>query len=295
MGRLSLYTIGLSMAVAASFASSSALAQLVDNGDGTITDDSASLMWLQNADHLAAGRWPNSNSAVDNLVFAGHDDWRLPTIEELEALYAALSSSGTFTPAPFVNLTVDSYSDWFWSSTETVGITVEDYFYFDFELGVRNTRTNIYQGFYSLPVRTLPVVCEVVDNGDGTVTDLNTGLMWLQDADTIAQGYWSYSNDQIAALTTGGHTDWRMPEIDELSQLYANLSTSGQFVPQPFVNLDVNGYSDWFWSNTPIPAGGDYYYFDFELGIQNIRSNVYQALYTLPVRTGGAAGPGCGG
>ena len=76
-------------------------------------------------------------------------------------------------------------------------------------------------------------------------------------------------------------------EIEELETLYANLSPSGVFDPPPFINLDVDSYSDWFWSNTDTGAA-DYFYFDFELGIRNVRSNSYQALYTLPVRTSGS-------
>lgn len=268
-------------------------AALVDNGDGTISDTTTNLMWVQNADLTAptGSQWysgqPFSNppQLVEALVLAGHDDWRLPTIEELENLYATLSSSGAFNPLPFVNLDVDSYSDWFWSSTEKPnGVVSPDYWYFDFELGIRNGRTNFYQGFYVLPVRDTASACDIVDNGDGTVSDRGTGLMWLQNADTISQSWWAASNTAAEALTTGGHTDWRLPTIEDLETLYARLSSSGTFVPAPFVNLDVDGYSDWFWSNTDTGAN-DYYYFDFELGVRGVRTNSYQALYTLPVRT----------
>jgi len=59
---------------------SSARAQLVDNGDGTVTDLQTGLMWLRNANmagtamtHDAAKTW------AESLVFAGHSDWRLPS------------------------------------------------------------------------------------------------------------------------------------------------------------------------------------------------------------------------
>ena len=278
------------------FLTSVAQADLIDNGDGTITDTSTTLMWVQNADLIAPAQWMNYQSTTnpqeraEALVHAGHDDWRLPTIEELENLYATLTASGSYNPLPFVNLEVDSYSDWFWSGTpKPDGVGNNDHWYFDFELGVRNSRTNVYQGFYILPVRETSGACDIMDNGDGTISDRATGLMWLQDADTISQGYWSTSVATIGTLTTGGHTDWRMPEITELETLYSNLSSSGTFVPAPFINLDIDGYSDWFWSNTDTGAA-DHYYFDFELGIRNVRTNHYQALYTLPVRT---EGPGC--
>jgi hypothetical protein len=53
------------------------------------------------------------------------------------------------------------------------------------------------------------------DNGDQTVTDNVTGLMWQQ---AIAPG--TYSNAAALAycptLTLGGHSDWRLPSIIEL-------------------------------------------------------------------------------
>lgn len=62
------------------------------------------------------------------------------------------------------------------------------------------------------------------DNGDGTVTDLNTGLMWQQaTADTDGDGDID-SNDKLVApyvydycdsLDYAGYSDWRIPDIRE--------------------------------------------------------------------------------
>ena len=55
------------------------------------------------------------------------------------------------------------------------------------------------------------------DNGDGTVTDLNTGLMWVK-----ARGEkvtWSEAKAGAATCAVGGYRDWRMPTIKELYSL----------------------------------------------------------------------------
>ena len=54
-------------------------------------------------------------------------------------------------------------------------------------------------------------------NGDGTVTDLNTGLMWAQDpGDKVSYGE-AVSN--LSGFSLGGYTDWRLPTITELYTL----------------------------------------------------------------------------
>jgi hypothetical protein len=55
------------------------------------------------------------------------------------------------------------------------------------------------------------------DNGDGTVSDLVTGLMWVQDP-----GQKRTYDDAVtgaAECRTGGYTDWRLPTIKELYSL----------------------------------------------------------------------------
>ncbi len=67
------------------------------------------------------------------------------------------------------------------------------------------------------------------DNGDGTITDNVTGLMWekLSNDGSIHDGNASYlwydAFDKVAALNSGGgfagYTDWRLPNVNELQSL----------------------------------------------------------------------------
>ena len=52
-------------------------AALTDNGDGTITDGNG-VMWLQSP-ATTAMTWDEAVAWADALVFAGYDDWRLPS------------------------------------------------------------------------------------------------------------------------------------------------------------------------------------------------------------------------
>ena len=66
-----------------------------------------------------------------------------------------------------------------------------------------------------------------VDNGDGTITDMVTGLMWQQSPDNNCDGVIDY-DDKVsyaaavkgaAGYRLGGYTDWRLPTIKELYSL----------------------------------------------------------------------------
>jgi len=59
-----------------------------DNGDGTVTDQRTGLMW-QKAGSPKLLSWPQADNYVKRLNkdrFAGHQDWRLPTVAELASL-----------------------------------------------------------------------------------------------------------------------------------------------------------------------------------------------------------------
>jgi hypothetical protein len=58
-----------------------------------------------------------------------------------------------------------------------------------------------------------------VKNSNGTVTDNKTGLMWAP-TDNGAPINWMDALSYCREYRGGGHTDWRMPTLDELSSLY---------------------------------------------------------------------------
>ena len=83
-----------------------------------------------------------------------------------------------------------------------------------------------------------------IDNGDGTITDSNTGLVWekLSDDGSINDQDTTYNwtealSVKIAALNSGagyaGHSDWRLPNWRELGSIVnvenVNPSTSPAF------------------------------------------------------------------
>lgn len=85
------------------------------------------------------------------------------------------------------------------------------------------------------------------DNGDGTVTDIVTGLMWVKDPGSKQTYAAAVAN--IGKLTVGGYTDWRIPSIKELyslidfSGLDPNSTRTSDAGLVPFIDSSVFNFS----------------------------------------------------
>ncbi len=80
------------------------------------------------------------------------------------------------------------------------------------------------------------------DNRDGTISDLNTGLMWIKARGTKVS--WDAAVACAAKCHVGGHRDWRMPTIKEL---YSLINFNGGFNPDggsvPYIDTDYFGFA----------------------------------------------------
>lgn len=104
------------------------------------------------------------------------------------------------------------------------------------------------------------------DNGNGTITDNLTKLMWLKDGSCTGGGLlWQAALDWIANFNGGStscadygagtHSDWRMPNIRELLSL-VDFGVTNPPLPaaNPFVNIQTSYYHT-STSNQANPSG----------------------------------------
>ncbi|MFH1718532.1 MAG: DUF1566 domain-containing protein, partial [Planctomycetota bacterium] len=254
-----------------------------DNGDGTVTDLVTGLMWQKTPDFVRR-TMDEAESYAKSLALGGHNDWRLPTIKELFSIADFRGNIRTMTP--YINTEFfdfeypDTSKGWriidaqYRSSNRYVGTTMRgdrSAFGFNFADGRIKAYPVAGRGAGRQYVRCVrgPAHGEndLVDNGDGTVTDRATGLMWMR-ADSGKAMNWAKALEYAADLEFAGYDDWRLPSVKELQSVVdyrrapdaRDSSARGAAIDPVFRLTEVES---WFWTSTTHIENGFGYYVCF--------------------------------
>jgi hypothetical protein len=268
------------------------------NGDGVIDIDDK----LTYEDALAY---------AETFDLAGYDDWRLPTIKELYSLIqftgtdpSALTGNDTSGLTPFIDTTYFNFAYGDTSAGERIidSQMATSTLYTSTTMGGNTTMfgVNFADGrIKGYPVDKLFYVYYVrgetgygendfADNGDGTVSDSATGLMWAQD--DSGQGMdWEAALAWVQEMNAAnylGYNDWRLPNAKELQSLvdYArspDATDSAAIDPVFNVTAITNevGQTDYpmFWTstthaNTGQHPGSEAVYVAFGRAMGNMRN-----------------------
>lgn len=114
-----------------------------------------------------------------------------------------------------------------------------------------------------LPLPQAPLQVAMVDrfedNGDGTITDKKTGLMWIKNGwriEFLAATSWYDAKKKCARFKVGGYGDWRLPTVKEWQSLVDRSVSSPALVePNPFENIVTHMP---YWSDTEYAYGDKY-------------------------------------
>ncbi len=248
-----------------------------DNGDGTISDLNTGLMWQKAFELDRKLTFREAQARAESSELAAYRDWRLPTIKELYSLIDFNGNVHRQPPVPYLDA---RYFDFrygdesqgerridaqCWSSTEYVGLTMRGnatVFGVNFADGRikgyprdRGPRGEPAVHFVRL-VRGNPEYGKnrFVDNSDGTVSDLATGLMWTR-ADSGRGLNWQDALAWCETLTLAGHDDWRLPNAKELQSIVdysrapdaSDPARRSPAIDPIFAMIDSEA---WFWSST---------------------------------------------
>lgn len=257
-----------------------------DNNDGTVTDNNTGLMWQQHMGEKLT--FTEAEEKTKNFNLAGYSDWRIPTIKEL---YSLILFTGQVRGQKAISFFIDT--SYFghplgdiskgermidaqtWSSTHYVGKTMRTdstVFGVNFVDGrikgypKYNPRTNTPNKMYFRLVRGNPEYGKnnFLDNGDGTISDLASGLMW-QKADDGNSRNWLEALLYAENLDFAGYNDWRLPSAKELQSIVdynrcPDVTNSPAIDPVFYVTEisdpdGVGGQYPYFWTATTHKDG----------------------------------------
>lgn len=254
-----------------------------DHGDGTITDNNTGLMWQQvpSSDDYT---WQGAVDYCDDLEFAGYDDWRIPSLKELFSI-SDFDSGWPYLDTDYFSLASGSVTkdEQFWTSNYYVGVTVEGGSNAAFGVNHVTGHIKAYSAEASGPVGGKYVRAvrggtygtnAYVDNGDATISDSNTGLMWAQEDDGVVLN-WEDALDYAEGSELAGYTDWRLPNVKELQGIvdysYSPSATDASkvgpaidpiFSCTQITNEAGNNDYGYYWTGTSanFTSGQPYYY-----------------------------------
>ena len=217
-----------------------------DSGDGTITDLNTGLLWAKARGSKVT--WDDAVAGAAKCRVGGHEDWRMPNIKEL---YSLIVFTGGFhrtaaDSTPYLDTRAFEFKygaeasgergidcqDW--SATEYVGTTMNGSptaFGVNFADGRIKGYPRLRPGpggrtAHQLYVRYVRGNSsygknDFQDNGNGTITDRATGLMWAK-ADSGKGLNWEAALAWVQARNAEqhlGHNDWRLPNAKELQSI----------------------------------------------------------------------------
>lgn len=225
-----------------------------NNGDGTTTDNITGLVWQRVDGGEMTWESAIQYAATNTLGGVVPGTWRLPSIHELAGILVYNREN----PAVNTNffLSGGSAKADYWWSRDTLVTDATHVWEANAGGGVgpkAKTETLSAGGTSRFHARLVrgpalpagPMQHHLFDNGDNTISDLDTGLIW-QKAEVPAAMTWTQAITYAESLNLGGAVDWRLPNIKELE----SLNDEGRVNPSMDTRFFPGAKAGRYWSST---------------------------------------------
>jgi len=295
--------------------------RFIVNRNSTVTDLLTGLMWLKDGNCFGDLPWPSALKAVADFnqgeatchdIKSEYHDWFLPDLNQLDALIDAQAK------VPSEHLRLVGFDDVqngvYWTATAYQGRL--NAWGVDFTNGAIDLHNKLDRNLLliaridtlekKLPTKSPPPSKPTtnennklqakssrrfIDNGDGTVTDTKTSLMWLLDGSCLTKLDWQGALTSMKPLNSGQgdsgcsssvkqYTDWSLPNAIELRSLidyeadYPALSTEHLF----------KSVAPGYWTSTTVAAAPNQAFMvDFNTGAMRPALKT-EPFHTLAVR-----------
>jgi len=244
----------------------------IKQSDDSIQDKTKQLFW-HDPEHSHPGTATenmNTNdliNALNNNNYGGFSDWRLPTIHELASLID-MNDDGIQT-----QFFPDVMNGDYWTS-DSYAVNLEKAWTISFITSKNNYNAKSEKN-YVRAVRkdeNTTGLKRFVNNNDDTITDITTGLMWIQQ--DIDERTWEYALNQVNTLYVADYYDWRMPTREELRSI-VDYTKSTSVVSDDFSDMTNANY----WTSTAY-QDNHVWCIDFDNGNDNYQpsGNTYRSM-----------------
>lgn len=261
-------------------------------------DNNTGLMWALKTqddgsthDTSMIYTWQEANALLDEInsqAYCGFTDWRIPNVQELSCLFTCDSSKNKLQLQYFPNTSPAEY----WTSA------VLDNYSTPFEPDLSVWRVDFAGGkvnernFSAAPARVRFVRGESItsiltDNGDGTISDSGSGLMWSK---TVAGPMTWKEALQYCEGLNNIYDDWRLPNRNELISIIdysRNKPTDPAAIDPLFVDSNYVTKEDLclqYWTaTTDVNNANNAYTVNFSYGAVNTNNKDFKIM-VRPVR-----------
>ncbi len=239
-----------------------------DNSNGTVSDNVTGLVWQQN-EVMSTTTKITATAYCNDLVLGSSTDWYLPTSHELFSLVDLSTGNPPLSSTYFASSISDGY---WWSSTPQVSDTTK-YWVVNAGGGIGPKPE---ADFYMRCVRSdssSAFTQTFTSNGDNTVTESSTSLMWQQDGTSAISTTWTAALTYCETLTLADYSDWRLPNTKELRSIsdddnLANPSVNSAYISvTAILNSDPNDATGYWSSSTNANGSTQAWIVDFYNGL----------------------------
>ena len=234
--------------------------------------------------------WNEQVDLANSSMLCGLSDWRVPTLDELMGLsYMHKDSAEHIDSHYFPNITGSTQ---YWTALPRGNQALVFYQAWSLPQSLA-TNDEAYLRLVSGTIRGYDwEEGRYQDNNDGTITDLETNLLWAKCAggmeyDTggnVCQGNssavnWRDALEAAGASELAGHSDWRLPNAKELQTLSVLSADGSSGISAHFI---LDGTETYLHSSTPYPGdSGNSYQLSLSTGLTISRIRTGVANYLL--------------
>ncbi len=246
-----------------------------------VRDNNTGLIWEVKAEndisiHYMGDTYTFQNAqdvfiaSLNESAFGGYTDWRLPTVLELSLIVDAEEYNPAINETYFPNTRLAAATaSGYWTSTNytnglgrpwVVGFaTGRPLSYEETMFSVRAVRGREFS------------TGNFRDNGNGTITDTKTGLMWQKNHPTFdgvpREMTWAEAIAYCEDLSLAGYTDWRLPNRNELQSIVDYTRKSPSINTTYFPDAQSPCWSSTTYMPSDTSAWGvQFYYGYFDTG-----------------------------